>query len=60
MTVEEFEVIQRAIIKEVTPQHLNHTYSCIASTPVHKTSVTIQLKQKMRGTVVALNKYFYF
>ncbi|XP_028258051.1 interleukin-18 receptor accessory protein-like [Parambassis ranga] len=48
VTVEEFEVIQRAIIKEVTPQHLNHTYSCIASTPVHKSSVTIQLKQKIK------------
>ncbi|XP_026234832.1 interleukin-18 receptor accessory protein-like isoform X2 [Anabas testudineus] len=43
---EECIVIQTAIIEEVTPQHLNHTYTCIASNSVGNSSATISLKKK--------------
>ncbi|XP_018539223.1 interleukin-18 receptor accessory protein isoform X2 [Lates calcarifer] len=43
---EEYGVTRRAIIKEVTQQHLKHTYTCIASNTVRNNSVTIKLKKK--------------
>ncbi|XP_039979688.1 interleukin-18 receptor accessory protein-like isoform X2 [Xiphias gladius] len=43
----EYRVTRRAIIKEVTPQHLNHTYTCIANNTVGNSSVTIKLKKKI-------------
>ncbi|XP_070823602.1 interleukin-18 receptor accessory protein-like [Chaetodon trifascialis] len=46
VTLQEIKVTQRAIIKDVTPQHLNNTYTCIASNTVGSSSVTIQLKRK--------------
>ncbi|XP_076587169.1 interleukin-18 receptor accessory protein-like [Chaetodon auriga] len=46
VTLKEFKVTQRAIIKEVTPHHLNNTYTCIASNTVGNTTVTIKLKKK--------------
>ncbi|XP_070685476.1 interleukin-18 receptor accessory protein-like isoform X2 [Pempheris klunzingeri] len=48
MTFEEFNVTGRAIIKEVTPQHLNNTYTCIAYNTVGKSNVTINLKEKTK------------
>ncbi|XP_041789631.1 interleukin-18 receptor accessory protein-like isoform X2 [Chelmon rostratus] len=47
VTFQETKVIQRAIIKEVTPQHLNNTYTCIASNTVGSSSVTIKLKKTL-------------
>ncbi|XP_071344863.1 interleukin-18 receptor accessory protein-like isoform X2 [Trachinotus anak] len=44
----EYRVTRRAIIKEVTPQHLNHTYTCIASNIVGNRSVTIKLEEKIK------------
>ncbi|KAM4593850.1 interleukin-18 receptor accessory protein-like isoform 2-T2 [Odontesthes bonariensis] len=41
-----FLVIRKAIIENVTLQHLNHTYTCIASNTVGNTSVTIALTRK--------------
>nr|XP_020463991.1 interleukin-18 receptor accessory protein-like [Monopterus albus] len=48
LILEETEVIQSAIIKEVTSQHLNHTYTCIASNTVGNSAVTIKLKKKIK------------
>lgn len=47
------EVILRATIREVTAQHLNHTYTCVAGNTVGNSSVTIRLKLKKQGN-------FYF
>ncbi|XP_029317890.1 LOW QUALITY PROTEIN: interleukin-18 receptor accessory protein-like [Cottoperca gobio] len=44
----ESEVIRSAIIEEVTPQHLKHTYTCIANNTVGNSSVTIRLKEKVK------------
>ncbi|XP_035538283.1 interleukin-18 receptor accessory protein-like isoform X2 [Morone saxatilis] len=38
----------------VTPQHLNHRYTCIASNSFGKTNVTIQLKKKMKVILPSL------
>ncbi|XP_035483875.1 interleukin-18 receptor accessory protein-like isoform X1 [Scophthalmus maximus] len=46
--MEEYEIIQRSIIKEVTQKHLEHTYTCVASNTVGKHSVTIRLKRKIQ------------
>ncbi|KAM6943568.1 interleukin-18 receptor accessory protein-like [Xenentodon cancila] len=43
-----FRITQTAIIKEVTPQHLNHTYTCTASNAAGKTSVTVTLTKKIK------------
>ncbi|XP_073319901.1 interleukin-18 receptor accessory protein-like [Pagrus major] len=43
-----FKVTQRAIIKDVTLQHLNNTYTCIASNAVGNSSVTIKLERKIK------------
>ncbi|KAL6112874.1 il18rap [Pungitius sinensis] len=40
----EYKVIGRALIKQVTPQHLNQRFTCIASNNVSERSGTIQLK----------------
>ncbi|XP_037341180.2 interleukin-18 receptor accessory protein-like isoform X3 [Pungitius pungitius] len=40
----ECKVIGRALIKQVTPQHLNQRFTCIASNNVSERSGTIQLK----------------
>uniref|UniRef100_A0A7N8YB07 Interleukin-18 receptor accessory protein-like n=1 Tax=Mastacembelus armatus TaxID=205130 RepID=A0A7N8YB07_9TELE len=48
MIMAEFALTQRAIIKKVTPQHLNHTYSCIASNIVGNSKVTIRLKRRIK------------
>lgn len=45
----EFLVTQRAIIKEVTLRHFNHTYTCMASNAVGNSSTTIKLKRKTGG-----------
>ncbi|KAF1392676.1 hypothetical protein PFLUV_G00030530 [Perca fluviatilis] len=44
------EVIQRAVIEEVTPQLLNqyHTYTCIANNTHGNTNATIKLIEKMK------------
>ncbi|XP_037614090.1 interleukin-18 receptor accessory protein-like isoform X3 [Sebastes umbrosus] len=44
----EYKVIRRAIIKEVTPQHLNYRYTCIAGNNVGTSSRTIQLVEKIK------------
>ncbi|XP_047436785.1 interleukin-18 receptor accessory protein-like isoform X2 [Mugil cephalus] len=43
---EEYEVVRRAIIEEVTPQYLNHTYTCRASNSFGSSSVTVKLKRR--------------
>ncbi|XP_062417694.1 interleukin-18 receptor accessory protein-like isoform X4 [Pungitius pungitius] len=47
----ECKVIGRALIKQVTPQHLNQRFTCIASNNVSERSGTIQLKD-IRGIVL--------
>lgn len=49
-TSSEIQVIQRAIIEEVTPQHLNNRYTCAAHNTVGNSTVTIKLKKKNIGT----------
>ncbi|XP_062234392.1 interleukin-18 receptor accessory protein-like [Platichthys flesus] len=44
--LEEYRILQEGVINEVTPQHLDHTYTCIASNAVGKRNVTIRLKKK--------------
>ncbi|XP_069029954.1 interleukin-18 receptor accessory protein-like isoform X2 [Embiotoca jacksoni] len=48
MPLGEYGVRQRAIITEVTPQHLDHTYTCITSNTVGSNSVTIKLIRKLK------------
>ncbi|XP_022623940.1 interleukin-18 receptor accessory protein-like isoform X2 [Seriola dumerili] len=43
-----YKVTGTAIIKEVTLQDLNHTYTCIASNTVENKSVTIKLEEKIK------------
>ncbi|XP_031702807.1 interleukin-18 receptor accessory protein-like isoform X2 [Anarrhichthys ocellatus] len=43
-----YEVIRKAIIKEVTPEHLNNRYTCIASNIVGNSRGTIELKEKIK------------
>ncbi|XP_020493528.3 interleukin-18 receptor accessory protein-like [Labrus bergylta] len=45
---EEYKLTRRSIIKEVTPQHLNNTYTCIATNSVGNSSITIKLKKKIK------------
>ncbi|XP_068177678.1 interleukin-18 receptor accessory protein-like isoform X2 [Antennarius striatus] len=47
--LEEFKVTQRAIIKEVTLQHLSSAYSCIATNANGSSRVTIKLKNAIKG-----------
>ncbi|XP_038558211.1 interleukin-18 receptor accessory protein-like isoform X2 [Micropterus salmoides] len=56
VSLQEFKVTRRAIIKEVTPQYLNNAYTCIARDTVANSSVTIKLKKKMKaGLGIALH-----
>lgn len=48
-TLEVFEVIQTAVISEVMPQHVKQTFTCFATNSVGNSSVTIKLKQKIKG-----------
>ncbi|XP_042349027.1 interleukin-18 receptor accessory protein-like [Plectropomus leopardus] len=48
VTFTAYEVIGRAIIEEVTLQHLNHTYTCIASNTFGNSSITIKLEEKIK------------
>ncbi|KAM9409561.1 interleukin-18 receptor accessory protein-like [Pholidichthys leucotaenia] len=43
---EECEVTQSVFIKKVTPEHLNHIYTCIASNSAGNTTLTVKLKRK--------------
>ncbi|XP_029354118.1 interleukin-18 receptor accessory protein-like isoform X1 [Echeneis naucrates] len=56
-TYDYFIVTMRTIIKEVTPQHLGHTYTCIASNMVGKSNVTIKLEEKMKAKWLSLVEY---
>ncbi|XP_029000730.1 interleukin-18 receptor accessory protein-like isoform X2 [Betta splendens] len=44
----ENEVIQKAVINDVTEQHLNHTYTCFASNTAGNSSATIELKKVIK------------
>lgn len=57
---QEFKVTQKAIIKKVTPQHLDSTYTCIATNIVGNSSVTIKLRTKVKGTVSTVTFKLYF
>ncbi|XP_016888205.1 interleukin-18 receptor accessory protein-like [Cynoglossus semilaevis] len=46
--LEEYRIIQRGIIQEVTPQHLNHTYTCFANNTAGNVSVTVGLEEKVK------------
>ncbi|TNM90921.1 hypothetical protein fugu_003210 [Takifugu bimaculatus] len=46
------KVTQRAVIEEVTPQHLHNTYTCTATNINGSSTVTIRLKQRHKGGVV--------
>ncbi|XP_022064006.2 interleukin-18 receptor accessory protein-like [Acanthochromis polyacanthus] len=45
---EEIKITQISIIKEVTPQHLNHMYTCSTQNTDGSSSVTIKLKRKIK------------
>ncbi|XP_008290780.1 interleukin-18 receptor accessory protein isoform X2 [Stegastes partitus] len=47
--LEELKIIQVSIIKKVTPQHLNHTYTCSTSNAVGNSSITIKLKRRNKA-----------
>ncbi|KAE8297469.1 Interleukin-18 receptor accessory protein [Larimichthys crocea] len=51
------KVTQTAIIKKVTLQHLNNTYTCMASNTVGNSSVTIKLKKKIKANWPSLVRY---
>ncbi|XP_021178174.2 interleukin-18 receptor accessory protein [Fundulus heteroclitus] len=51
------EVTQKSIIKEVTPQHLKHTYTCFAGNVIGNNSVTIKLQNKIRARWTSLIGY---
>ncbi|XP_061596839.1 interleukin-18 receptor accessory protein-like [Cololabis saira] len=55
--LEWFTVSQTVIIKEVTPQHLNHTYTCTATNAAGRASVTITLKKKNQVKLPSLIGY---
>ncbi|XP_051919120.1 interleukin-18 receptor accessory protein-like isoform X1 [Hippocampus zosterae] len=46
VTFKEFMVNHTDIIREVTPLHLNHTYTCMASNAVGNRNATVKLKRK--------------
>lgn len=48
---EEIKITQIAVIKEVTPQHLNHVYTCSTENTNGRSSVTIRLKRRIKGTI---------
>lgn len=50
MTGEEVKVARTAVIKEVTAQHLESTYTCVAKNRFGNDSVTIRLKKKNKVT----------
>ncbi|XP_056228075.1 interleukin-18 receptor accessory protein-like isoform X2 [Seriola aureovittata] len=52
-----YKVTGTAIIKEVTLQHLNRTYTCIASNTVENKSVTIKLEEKIKAKWPSLVGY---
>ncbi|CAJ1049487.1 interleukin-18 receptor accessory protein-like isoform X1 [Xyrichtys novacula] len=45
---QDITVSQISVIKEVTSEHFNNTYTCIATNIVGNSSVTIKLKEKYR------------
>lgn len=49
---EEVLVTRTAVIKEVTTQHLESTYTCVAKNRFGNVSVTIRLKKKNKGNIV--------
>uniref|UniRef100_UPI0037E7BC29 interleukin-18 receptor accessory protein-like n=1 Tax=Semicossyphus pulcher TaxID=241346 RepID=UPI0037E7BC29 len=49
VTFQEYKVTRRAIIKGVTQQHLNNTFTCIATNSVGNSSVTIKLQKKIKA-----------
>ncbi|XP_068586430.1 interleukin-18 receptor accessory protein-like isoform X2 [Cebidichthys violaceus] len=48
MKLSEYEVKRKAIIEQVTPEHLNNRYTCIASNIFGKSRGTIELKEKIK------------
>lgn len=48
---EEVPVSRTAVIKEVTTQHLESTYTCVAKNHFGNVSVTIRLKKKNKGNI---------
>lgn len=48
------EVTQMAVINEVTPEHLDNTYTCIATNAIGTDKVTIRLKQRHTGSILFL------
>uniref|UniRef100_A0A3P8UGX8 Interleukin 18 receptor accessory protein n=1 Tax=Amphiprion percula TaxID=161767 RepID=A0A3P8UGX8_AMPPE len=45
---DDIKITQISIIKEVTPQHLNHMYTCSTANTVGNSSVTIKLKRRIK------------
>ncbi|XP_034416859.1 interleukin-18 receptor accessory protein-like isoform X2 [Cyclopterus lumpus] len=48
VTFNEYKVIRSAIIEQVTPQHLNYRYTCIASNIVGNRRGTVELKNQIK------------
>ncbi|KAL7405465.1 hypothetical protein ABVT39_001357 [Epinephelus coioides] len=57
VTHEQYEVIGRAIIKVVKREHLNNTYTCIASNAFGSCGITIKLKEKIKEKCPSLVGY---
>ncbi|XP_034536366.1 interleukin-18 receptor accessory protein-like [Notolabrus celidotus] len=53
-TIRGYTVTQRSIIREVTTQHFNNTFTCIATNSVGNDSITIKLKKKIKGQSVVV------
>eukprot|EP00066_Takifugu_rubripes_P019094 XP_011608360.1 PREDICTED: interleukin-18 receptor accessory protein isoform X2 [Takifugu rubripes] len=51
------KVTQRAVIEEVTPQHLHNTYTCTATNINGSSTVTIRLKQRHKVKWPSLVQY---
>uniref|UniRef100_H3C6N4 Interleukin 18 receptor accessory protein n=1 Tax=Tetraodon nigroviridis TaxID=99883 RepID=H3C6N4_TETNG len=51
------EVTQTAVINEVTPQHLDNTYTCVATNTIGSQNVTIRLKQRRKVSWPSLVQY---
>nr|XP_046247528.1 interleukin-18 receptor accessory protein-like isoform X2 [Scatophagus argus] len=57
ITLQEFKVTQMATIKEVTQQHLDSTYTCLARNTVGTRTVTVKLKEKNKVKLVSPVEY---
>lgn len=53
------EVTQTAVINEVTQQHLDNLYTCIATNSIGSSTVTVRLKQRLAGSIYPPGSFPY-